>query len=187
MDREVTLGLGGGAVTVPVFEQSLAYVLYEGQQLLQRASSAVKALQEADTVDVDRVIGLLGEHTYAALATLIPTLPEHMPEYKFRGYATRDQMEAGESDPVARREAPSAPQIRAAFRAGIEVSGFDVGGMLGGWLDPKLREALTADVMSTALSMISRSLPPAIGESESTGSGIDVPVSTPTVPQASLA
>lgn len=187
MSREITLGLGGGEVTVPVRQQSMAYVLHEGREFFKRASTAVDAIRGDDEISVDRVIVLLGEYTYDALKTLIPTLPEHMPEYRFRGYATRDQMQAGDVDPVALREAPSLPQIRAAFHAGMEENGLDVKGLLDGWLDPKVREALTADLLSLALSMISPSSPPATGESESNGSGTDVPASPTTAPQASPA
>jgi hypothetical protein len=124
---EITLGLGDGTTVVPVYEQSVPY-------LLHRVAKFIDALQGLDLdgdTSTDTVLAVLGGQAYQALCALVPNLPQRVPEHTFRGFATVDQMAAGEFDEDAAMRAPSMGQIRQAFKVAIDANGLDMTGPVG--------------------------------------------------------
>lgn len=182
--REITLGLGEAEVDVPVYAQSVPYLVNRIAKFGMRLQATFAG---GGDVSIEQLPLLLGEHTYGALTAVMPTVAKRMPEHVFRGFPTHEAMLAGDySDEVAQQQAPTLPQIREAFRAAYEVNGIDLIEVLfGRILDPTvLRRAINAhvaDYLSTTLP----SSPPESGASDPTSSGTTDPPSTATADEPS--
>jgi len=175
--KEVTLGLGDGEVVVPVREQSAAYLAFQVQRL---------GLTLSGDLDAENVVGVMFGRGYQALIVLVPELEARMPEWQFAGCSSREALEAGDHDIEALKRAPSAPQIREAFRVGLEVNGLEQ--MLqevGKWVDPSLLRAAGNARLAEWLSKASPSSPPTSGASTSNDSGTSAPASDETALSAS--
>jgi hypothetical protein len=84
----------------------------------------------APTGDVLASLGAAGEHVlYDLLCTVIPGLKARMPLYEFRGFASKDAMEADAYDEDA-DQAPTSAQVQEALSQAWEVS------QLGRWISP---------------------------------------------------
>lgn len=128
-------------------------------------------LNSLGTSDLDgNIIGSLGSQAHSILKVFIPEL---MPEYEWRGYASREAFDAGEYDRVADRS-PSANQIAEAFDVALKANG-DLGAKVGNVLGPELLRALIRQAISGQLSGQRPSLPPTNGTSPSVSSGTAVP------------
>lgn len=168
--------------TIRVVGQKHAYLLHEVPKFLAKLPDGARAFidsADGDLGDItEQLPGFLGEHVYEALALLIPGadgkpggLENILPEHEFRGFATREAMDAGEYDP-AYDKSPSFDEIVGAFEAVIKVNRFEVFRHVkdalgaGGGLDP-----------TKARSMISPSSPRTNGASAPTSSGTTPPTS----------
>lgn len=182
--QEITLGLGEDPVTIPVYEQSVPY-------LLNRFGRFVEHLQATNALDldtsVDGILPVLGAQAYAALEVLIPNLPKRMPEHRFLGYPSEAARDAGEFDETAAREAPSMGQIKAAFKVALEVSGLDFTTLIRTWADPTILRPAINIRAAEWISGISPRSPSANGASTPSGSGTTSPSSSETVLAASPA
>jgi hypothetical protein len=166
---EVTLG----EHTVPVYAQRHAY-------LANRLGKFVDSLSERTDRfgDADNFFVVLQDFSYELLCMVIPTLAKRMPEYEFRGFSSREAMEAGDYDEQADKS-PTVPEIKQAFAVAARVNGFDALGQLRGLVDPKLARAWVTAQLADLASQTSQTSPSANGASVSTSSGTTPPTSTP--------
>lgn len=153
--EEITLGTGEGEVTVPVYAQSLPYLINR----TKRFAGKLGKFADGET-SMDDIVGLLGGQTYQALCTVIPSLAKRMPEHQFLGYPSAEAMAAGDVDEEALKQAPTLPQIKAAFQVASRVNGLNSFQWLLDKVDPqmlwagvnvRLAEALSTDSASSPL------------------------------------
>lgn len=164
---EITLG----EHTIPVYAQRHAY-------LINRLGRVLADLQEtAGNIETADVLAYVQAHAYELLCALMPNLDKRLPEYEFRGYGSREAMDAGEYDEQADRS-PTLPEIREALTRASEVNGFDVFVHLKGLVDPKLLRGWVSAQLAEAISPTLPSSPSANGESASTSSMTPAPTST---------
>jgi hypothetical protein len=124
---EITLGQH----SIPCYPQKHAYIT-------NRVGRFGDALVDGlDASDLGGVIDALGAKAYELLCALIPNLGKRIPEYEFRGYASKEAMDAGEYD-EAQDNSPTFPEIINAFETAVRVNRFDVLGALKGLVDPKV-------------------------------------------------
>jgi hypothetical protein len=164
---EVTLG----EHTLPVYAQRHAY-------LLNRVGRFMRDLQEtAGDLEGDDVAGYVQRHAYDLLCALMPGFEKRMPEYEFRGYRSREAMDAGDYDEEADRS-PTLPEIRTALTRASEVNGFDVLIHLKSLIDPKLVRGWLSAQLAEQILQNSPSSPSANGTLDSTSSGTNPPIPT---------
>ena len=167
---EVTLG----EHTIPVYAQRHAY-------LINRFGRFIRELQDsAGDIDGDELLAYAQGRSYELLCALMPNLEKRLPEYEFRGYASREAMDAGEYDEQADRS-PTLPEIRHALTQASTVNGFDVFVHLRSLIDPKLVRGWLSAQVAEAILQTSPSSPSANGASGSTSSGTTAPTSTENV------
>lgn len=168
--REITLGLGDGETTIPVYEQSVPYLVRRVTRFGLTLGDAAELSEAGD------IVAFFGDRTYDALCAVIPTLSKRMTREQF----WPDDLLGDDVDEQALKQAPSVIQIRAAFKAAAEESGFDVLEALFKIVDPQmLRRAVNA-LIAERLSMSSLSSPQRNGGSPSTDSGTTAPASSET-------
>jgi len=164
---EVTLG----DHTIPVYAQRHAY-------LLNRLGRFISDLQaSAGDVEGDVLLAFLQARSYELLCALMPNLDKRLPEYEYRGYGSREAMEAGDYDEHVDKS-PTLPEIRHALEVASTVNGFDVLVHLKALIDPKLVRGWLSAQVAEAILASSPSSPSANGGSASTSSGTTPPTST---------
>lgn len=164
---EVTLG----EHTIPVYAQRHAY-------LINRLGRFMHELQDsAGGIEAGNLLAYAQERSYELLCALMPNLDKRLPEYEFRGYASRDAMTAGDYDEQMDRS-PTLPEIRHALTTASEINGFDVLLHLKALIDPKLVQSWVSAQVAEAILVSSPSSPSANGGSDSTSSGTRPPTST---------
>ena len=166
---EVTLG----DHTLPVYAQRHAYL---ANRLGRFIDSLLEGMQE---IDAAGLLNTLQEQSYELLCVLIPNLEKRCPEYEFRGFSSREALEAGDYDEHADKS-PTLPEIREAFTVAARVNAFDVLAHLKGIIDPSLLRGVVNAQLAEAISgspslQNSRS---ANGTSDSTSSGTTPPATT---------
>jgi hypothetical protein len=165
---EITLG----EHKLPVLPQSIGY-------LTHRLGPRLQEILEGDT---DGLAGVT-DKAYETLAVFIPSLPETLPRYEFRGYASTEALEAGRYDEEADRS-PNVPQIKTAFEAVFKINGGEVLSNLKALLGPAITQRVLALVTATVaekfpseISGSSPTSPSTSGESASTSSSTTPPTS----------
>lgn len=162
---EITLG----EHTVPVYAQRHAY-------LQNRLGRFIDRLLEQG-VDGGSVLDVAQHSAYELLCVLIPNLDKRLPEWEFKGYGSREAMDAGEYDDKADRS-PTVPEIREAFVVAARVNAFDALKVLGTILDPQLLRGVVTAQVAQAISPTSPTSLSANGASASTSSMTTGPTST---------
>jgi hypothetical protein len=104
----------------------------------------------------------------------VPNLEKRIPEYEFRGYGSREAMDAGEYDEQA-DHSPTVPEIRAAFEVASAVNSFDIIRHVWAVVDPSLLRGVINAQVAEAISQTSPSLPSENGASVSTSFGMTPP------------
>ena len=165
MPQDVTLGKH----TYTVEEQPIGW-------LENQLGDKLELLANVD-LEKGNLIGQLGSQAYTVLKIF---LPELMPEWEWRGYASREAFEKGEYDRAA-DNSPGAGEIKRALAAAISENG-DLGATVGNVLGPELIRALLRQAISTQLFGKQPSLPQPNGASDPTSSGTDGP--TPPTPES---
>jgi hypothetical protein len=166
--KEITLG----EHTLPVYAQRHAY-------LINRLGRFMRELQEnAGDLDADDLLGFLQARSYELLCALVPSLERRVPEYEYRGYSSREAMEAGEYDPEA-DQSPTLPEIREALTQASVVNGFDIFLHLKALVDPTLARSWLSAQLAEAILQNSPNSPSANGDSASMSSTTTAPTSTP--------
>lgn len=165
-----------GGIEVPVTEQRYA-------RLQHTLSKTVAGLGDGleDIDGWDNLLAALGERTYQVLEVLVPALSEELPEWKFRGFVSREAFERGEYDPERDETSPTVPEIKRAFTVAFEVNGLDVGkaaGGLKGLLDPTLLQAIVSGLVEDALPAIQQAVRESTSGSSSSPSTSGDSVST---------
>ena len=107
---------------------------------------------------------------YELLSIFIPQLPKRMPEYEFRGYASKEALDADEYDPE-QDKSPTVPEVTSALEAVTRVNRFDLLKHLGRWVDSDLLRARLNQELAMQALMTSPNLPSTNGESQQTSSG----------------
>jgi hypothetical protein len=167
---EVTLG----EHTLPIYAQRHAYLMNRAGRFVDEI---VKRVADLDT---SQILVALQESSYELLCVLIPNLEKRVPEYEFRGFGSREAMDAGDYDEEADRS-PTLPEIRTAFEVASRVNAFDVVKHIWGIFDPSLLRGIVNEQITEAISKTSPSSPSVNGTSASTSSG-----TTPPTPLASV-
>lgn len=191
MPVEITLGAdpvtGEGGVTVPVYEQRHAYIINRLGRWFTGLGSSLQGMAPGD------ILSMAGSEAYGLVVAVIPTVEKRMSEWEFRGFASREAMEAGDYNPALDMTSPSIPEIKNAIRVGGEVVGLDVfvhlKTALGQFVDPTVLRALVSEKLMEAVdsvSMTSPSSPSETGDSPSTSSGMSPRTSTETEGSRSL-
>lgn len=117
-----------GEHTYPVYAQRHAYLMNK----LGKQAAALASLGEGDSLSsVDNAVSMLGERVYGILKVLIPQL---MPEYEFRGYATVEAMEKDEYQEEYDKS-PSVPEVIDAVQLCLKVNRLDLAAHLGKIVD----------------------------------------------------
>jgi hypothetical protein len=164
---EVTLG----EHTVPVYAQRHAY-------LANRLGRFIDTLLErVGDLDASGLIAAMQQSSYELLCVVIPNLGQRLPEYEFRGFGSREAMDADESDENVDRS-PTLPEIRTAFEVASKVNSFDVLRHLWGVVDPSLLRGIVNAQVAEAISQTSPNSHSGNGASVSTSSGMTGPTST---------
>jgi hypothetical protein len=165
--HEITLGSGDAETTVPVYAQSLPYLLNR----TRRFGAGLMELSELKEPDVEDLVGMLGGQVYGALCAVIPALEKRMPEHQFLGFASKEAQVAGDVDEDALKNAPTLPQIKEAFAVATEVNGLNVFQWLIDKLDPQMLRAFLNARVAEALSTSSPNSPQQSGDSTQRDSG----------------
>lgn len=163
---EVTLG----EHTLPVYAQRHAY-------LQNRLGRFIDRLVD-EGVEAGNVLDIVQSSAYELLVVLIPNLDKRVPEWEFKGYGSREAMDAGEYDEQTDRS-PTVPEIRTAFEVAAKVNSFDVLKAVWKVVDPQLLRGLVTEQIAEAISPTSPTLPSENGASTSTPSTTTGPTSTP--------
>lgn len=139
-----------GAHSYAVYPQRHAYLTNK----LGRAFGRLEGMSGLSGEEgVEGIVGAFGERAYDLLAVFIPRL---MPEYEFRGFATREAMEAGEY--VEEYDSsPSFPEVVAAFQTCLSVNRLDLLQHLGKVVDLQLLRVYLNQAMTEMFE--SRTLP----------------------------
>lgn len=164
---EVTLG----EHTVPVYAQRHAY-------LQNRLGRFIDHLLDEGLDDAGSILDVVQQSAYELLCVLIPNLEKRVPEYEFKGYASREAYEAGDYDEETDRS-PTVPEIRGAFAVAARVNAFDALRAVWQLVDPQLLRGVVTAQLAQAISPTSPTSPSANGTSASTSSGMTDPTSTP--------
>jgi hypothetical protein len=164
---EITLG----DHTLPVYAQRHAY-------LANRLGRFIDELvQRSQDLDANGIVGALQESSYELLCALVPNMEKRIPEYEYRGFSSREAMEAGDYDEQLDKS-PTLPEIRAAFTIASKVNAFDVLTHLKGIIDPSLLRGVVNAQIAEAISQNSPSSLSENGASDLTTSGTTPPAST---------
>jgi hypothetical protein len=165
---EVTLGQH----TIPVYAQRHAY-------LINRVGRFIRDLQQsAGDTGSDDLLPYIQARSYELLCALMPNLEKRLPEYEYRGYSSREAMDAGDYDPE-QDQSPTLPEIRRALTEASTVNGFDVLLHLRALVDPQLVKGWVSAQVAEAILQTSPSSPSANGASDSTTSTPKPPTSMP--------
>jgi hypothetical protein len=166
--HEVTLG----EHTIPVYAQRHAYLSNRLGRFLDGFLERVGDLEPRD------LVAALQSNSYELLSVLLPNLEKRVPEYEFRGYGSREAMDADDYDENLDKS-PTVPEIRAAFEVASRVNGFDVLSHLWKVIDPSLLRGVINAQIAEAVSQTSPTSPSENGTSDLTSSGMTPPTSTP--------
>jgi len=151
----------------------------------------VENLSSLGETAVDDLLDVGTDQVYKLLAVLIPDL---MPKWEWDGYGTPQAAERDEYHQEADRS-PTAPEIKGALQAAVQVNEFDWVGQLKNFIGPDLiraqirtalaqraAEAAHQRQMKMESPQPSMSSPPQNGESAPTTSGTSAPTSAPPQP-----
>jgi len=164
---EITLG----EHTLPVYPQRHAYLSNRLGRFID------DLLERVGDLDTSGLIVAVQQSSYELLCVLVPNLEKRVPEYEYRGYASREAMDRDEYEERTDRS-PTIPEIRTALEVAAKVNSFDVLKHLGAVLDPTLLKGIVNAQVAEAISQTSPSSPSANGASASTNSGTRPPTST---------
>lgn len=106
-----------GTHSVPVYPQKVGRVL-------NRMGWIIELLAGADTMSAAPAQILMqvgGEGAYALLSLCVPNVEKHLPEWEFRGYASKERYDAGEYDD-ALDNSPEIPEVLTAIETSFEVN-----------------------------------------------------------------
>jgi hypothetical protein len=130
-----------GEHTYHVYPQRHAYL---ANKLGKHAGGLLQLTD--DMSSVDDFVAAVGDRAWQLLKVFIPQL---MPEYEFRGYATAEAMEAREYNEEYDRS-PSVPEIETAFTTVIQANRLDLAKHLGKVVDLGMIRSYVNAQMATA-------------------------------------
>lgn len=158
-----------GAHTYTVEEQPMPYLEMEFEEFAQRFQGVsspedladVVVMQDGSPADVPagrKGFGQIAGPGYDVLRVFIPDL---MPEWEFRGYASEAAFQAGVRDRETARLGATVPQIKRAFEAVFLVNELDVLKHLGKVVPAELIQAFAKKAVGDSVSeLLSSSLLP---------------------------
>ena len=158
-----------GTVEFDVLDQPHAYLLHHLSGVVQQI------LDSGSGVDVDSLVGFLGDGVYDVLCVFLPDLRKRLPAHEFAGYPNRAAMDERVYDEEYARRTPTIPQIAHALEQCIEANGGEWFKKLIGLVDPQLARAAVTEMTATYLSKTSANSPLTSGESAPTSSGVADP------------
>lgn len=108
-----------GTRNVPIPEQRVGRVLNRMGAIIELLAGVEG---RKDMAPAQLVMAVGGDGLYGLLELLIPKLPQALPEWEFRGYASREAWEAGEYDDDEELS-PTTNELLNAIAVSLEVNG----------------------------------------------------------------
>ncbi len=108
--------------------------------------------QDGTPADMPRARQGFGQIAGPAYDVLRVFIPDLMPEWEFRGFASQEAFDAGLRDKTAARLGPTFPQIKRAFEAAFLINELDVLKHLGKVIPPDLIQAFAKQAIGDSVS-----------------------------------
>lgn len=170
MTDKVTLG----DHEIEVYPQRHAYITNKVTKVLTKVME-----QGGDIAEAGDLAAFLGDSAYAMLTAMLPAYGKRCPEYEFKGFVSKEAMDAGDYD-EDNDKSPTFPEQIAAFEVIARVNRFDILKVVKNVIDPKAVKAVislkVAQWMESGGSLTE--LSPMGGSAASTSSSTTDPTST---------